>query len=528
MGMGMGMGIGNYSIALTLLVNTVLLPAEPARQLADEIHRQLIEVQERLDACAGKAHSLTHITSLDVQRGALVLQKMLRFTSMRDSGHPHDQVRLVACILTVSRLYRAASRLPALAPAGLLPSLTLLRMECSAFDAATAAALPYRMQQTMEPVAFGAVQEMQSALHAFSETQAQPTEAGSAGVVRPMHVADAFTNPVYMRFSLKTLLAVLGCYVFYNAVQWEGIHTIMLTCVIIALPSVGASNQKAVLRAAGALAGSALALFVVVFVMSHLEGIVGLLCVSLPVVALGAWIAAGSERIGYAGIQIVFTFALALLESFGPTSDLTEIRDRLLGILLGIGISTFIQMSIWPERESDDLRLHLADMLQAIVELMREPADGRPADARRQAAAWTKLGECEQMLAHVALEPAWEDGEHEHLMTRARTVVMQGREIMLASHAMDDETSGVSDEALIEVMKLKLLAAARIDRYIEDLSRNAASARHPELLSLHAFDSSSPALLSAVRNFVWQVAGLPDWQADEISPSGLRESHEHE
>ncbi|WP_256061306.1 hypothetical protein, partial [Klebsiella pneumoniae] len=36
-----------------------------------------------------------------------------------------------------------------------------------------------------------------------------------------------------------------------------------------------------------------------------------------------------------AGIQIGFTFALAFLSWFAPLTNLTELRDRVLGILLG-------------------------------------------------------------------------------------------------------------------------------------------------------------------------------------------------
>ncbi|MFP3562011.1 FUSC family protein, partial [Paraburkholderia sp. SIMBA_049] len=81
--------------------------------------------------------------------------------------------------------------------------------------------------------------------------------------------------------------------VFYNAVDWQGIHTIMLTCLIVALPSLGASTQRALLRVGGAAVGSALALFMVVFVVSHIDDVVSLLLMALPVIALGAWITAG-------------------------------------------------------------------------------------------------------------------------------------------------------------------------------------------------------------------------------------------
>ena len=172
----------------------------------------------------------------------------------------------------------------------------------------------------------------------WTPTESAPEEAERRPCSCPTH----FPNPVYARFSLKTLLAVLCSYVFYNATDWQGIHTIMLTCLIVAQPSLGATAQRAVLRMGGALLGSALALLMVVWVVPRIDGIVGLLLMSLPVLALGAWVAAGGERISYAGTQIMFTFSLALLEQFGPTSNLTEIRDRMIGILLGVAISAVV------------------------------------------------------------------------------------------------------------------------------------------------------------------------------------------
>jgi len=44
--------------------------------------------------------------------------------------------------------------------------------------------------------------------------------------------ADAFTNPAYQRFALKTTLAAILCYMFYAAINWQGIHTAMVTCLV--------------------------------------------------------------------------------------------------------------------------------------------------------------------------------------------------------------------------------------------------------------------------------------------------------
>ncbi|WP_175912761.1 FUSC family protein, partial [Burkholderia sp. BCC1640] len=147
----------------------------------------------------------------------------------------------------------------------------------------------------------GALAETRDALLMFSDRSAAPPEAQSKAEKERMLVPDAVTNPVYAQFALKTLMAAMCSYVFYVATDWQGIHTMMLTCLIVAQPSLGASAQRAVLRIGGAAVGSVLALAMVVWVMPHLDGIVGLLMMTLPVIAVAAWVSAGSERISYAG-----------------------------------------------------------------------------------------------------------------------------------------------------------------------------------------------------------------------------------
>jgi multidrug resistance protein MdtO len=120
----------------------------------------------------------------------------------------------------------------------------------------------------------------------------------------PLLLPDAWSNPAYLHFALKTLLATLLCYVFYTAADWQGIHTIMLSCVIVAQPGLGATLQKTWLRIGGALLATLIALLLIVFVQPWTDSLSGLLAMTLPVFALAAWIAAGSERIAYAGIQI--------------------------------------------------------------------------------------------------------------------------------------------------------------------------------------------------------------------------------
>jgi multidrug resistance protein MdtO len=525
----------NYPIALTLVINTLLLPAEPKFQLRAEIHRQLAALEARLTQLIDGATSVAPITPAAVQQGAVTLQKLLRFTTMRDARYREHQASQLACIATVSRLHRGARELPLMWPgvsAARLAMLFELRANVRALDDAVKSDEPYRHVSTATPEerqaadAIPAAGEMQRALHAYADLVASGVETGHLPATEPMIVPDAWTNPAYTRFSLKTLFAVLVCYVFYNAVDWQGVHTIMLTCLIVALPSLGASAQRALLRLTGAAIGSALALFMVVFVIPHVDDIVSLLLITLPVVALGAWIAAGSERIGYAGIQVMFTFSLAVLGQFGPTTNLTEIRDRMVGILLGVGVATFVQMSFWREGEGDVLRNKLAALLRVIAVQLRAPGE----DSRdvlpyeqRQLQAWAALADCAATLARVALEPGWQEGENAQLTLRAQTVLAQAREIMRAGDALRGtlaaQTGPSAAGTVNAVRATREQASAELNLYADELASSPPDARAPRRIEIAA-QAVEPTLqtdgliVAAADELSRQVAGLPDWRAD--------------
>lgn len=517
----------NYPIALTLLVNTLLLPIEPQAQLHAEIHRQLDALKTRLTQQIDGVTDAPPISLAAVQHGALSLQKLLRFATMRDAQYREHQALQLACIATVSRLYRSASALPGEWPRTGASDAMLreLRTNCEALDGSVMTREPYRYVTTTTPVnraaadAIPAAAEIQRALRAYSDLVASGTASGKPAASEPMIASDAWTNPVYVRFSLKTLLAVLVCYVFYNAADWQGVHTIMLTCLIVALPSLGASTQRAVLRVAGAVAGSAIALFMVVFVVPQLDSIVGLLLMTLPVIALGAWISSGSERISYAGVQLVFTFSLALLDQFGPTTNLTEIRDRMVGILLGVGVATFVQMSFWREGEGDVLRQKLAGLLRSIATLLhaQQTPAGTPEEspyAQRQLKAWAQLDDCETTLLRVTLEPNWQEGEHAQLTLRAQTVLAQSREIMLAGNALHNTLAvrdrSVSEQAVDAAHATQEQAAAELNQYADDLTSNPPAACAPRRIEFAALALDSP-LAAEMNELSRQISGLPDW-----------------
>ncbi|MGE7955848.1 FUSC family protein [Pseudomonas sp. NPDC089530] len=457
-----------YAIALTLVINTLLLPAEPAKQLERHLRSQLQQIAERL---AGQQRS-ADFTTASLQRSLLAAQQLLRFACMRDPNYRRDRVFHLARVSGISRLLTLAPQLPAEVPPGPVPAQLRQALLGLGTGQTLEARVPLAELNTQGLP--GVYEEMRLALLALPGAGQSPGDVAQEEQGTPFLVPDAFTSPVYAQFSLKTLLAALVCYLFYIGTDWQGIHTIMLTCLIVAQPSLGATGMRAVLRVGGALTGSVLALAMVVLVIPQIDDIVGLLFMALPVIALGAWIAAGSERISYAGIQIVFTFSLALLEQFGPSTNLTEIRDRLIGVLLGVGISLVIHACLWPEAEGETLRRRLAGLLDRLADSL---CNGQaPHDPR----VWSELAACETMLARVALEPGWQVAEshQEVLIFRLQEMLARIRSIAMTSDALQVELSHGQREAPTRSVSAELCheIATTLGEYADELSHGGSFA----------------------------------------------------
>ena len=179
-----------------------------------------------------------------------------------------------------------------------------------------------------------------------------PKPKGSEPDGRGLFVPDAFTNPAHVHFALKVTFAAMFCYIVYEAIDWSGIHTALITCTFIALESTEATLYKGTLRIVGCVIGGALALFSMVFLMPHMETIASLVVLVACASAIAGWVAAGSERISYAGLQLAFAFFYSVFQGYAPDTDLDNVRNRVVGILFGLIVTGLVFQYIWPERAS--------------------------------------------------------------------------------------------------------------------------------------------------------------------------------
>ncbi len=521
-----------YPIILTLAVNLLLLPARPARLLLDELCRQVCDAEAQLRALRDGRAAPT-LTPGQVKRGALALHRHLASAARGDRQFDRDRAQHLMRCAAVERLHTAALHLSRLPRAALAPAATSeldeLAEACAVLGGSLRHGAPfawchetYATSAAVTDASAALRHEMREALVVYADTERSPADL-QQDKPEGGWVGDAFTNPVYAQFALKTVATALLCYAFYNGVQWPGIHTALITCIILAMPSLGASAHKGITRIVGCALGSVAALIATVFLVPRIDGIGGLLLVSSPVFLAGAWIAAGSARSNYIGVQIVFSYALALFGSFGPTTDVTEIRDRMLGILLAVGVYVAMAALVWPEREGAQLRRQLTCLLRAIAGLARL----RPETARSSAwdegrcRVWTLLRQNRELQARVALEPGWQFA-HDSVTADLTTWLATAQEAALAVDLLQTqqrEAAPALPAALAEACDaFRESSAERLECAAQRIQSGATAGSHgaPCGRSMVPFESAGPGcgpLLAAARAVDEQVrrleAGFP-------------------
>lgn len=218
--------------------------------------------------------------------------------------------------------------------------------------------------------------------------------------------ADAFTNPVHQRFALKTTIAALCCYLIYTALDWQGIHTALITCYVAALGTTGETVHKLVLRIVGCLLGALMGVLAIVFIIPHIAGIGELMALVFGGALVAAWVSCGNERISYAGVQVGLAFLLTVLQGFGPSTDMNVASDRVIGILLGNLVVYLIFTRLWPVAIVQSVRMRIGTALTGLANLAALSLGARSAALREATAIEAEITLARQELALVPFEPA--------------------------------------------------------------------------------------------------------------------------
>jgi multidrug resistance protein MdtO len=360
-------------VALVIVAN-LLVGRDPARLLRGALAEQLATAAR---FCAGERTAERQLAAQAFE-GTAALHKLHHFAGLlrRDRSRPlwgpsliDDVARLGVLLLTWFRIEGDAG--DALVPAAGF---------CRAAEHALQGGGKGPIADPVVITATGAARPLAGAIShtlrvirealAATPGTAAAKEEGAARSPRRLLATDAFSNPDYSRFALKVTLAVMVCYFAENLADWPGIHTSVITCFFVALGTVGETLHKATLRFTGCLIGAGLGLGAILVLMPDLTDIGDLLLLLAPVTLVSAWVAYGSERIAYAGLQLGLAFYLVVLQGYGPTIDMYTARDRTIGILFGNIVVLVIFTTIWPVSVANVVRVNLAKALEQLASLL--------------------------------------------------------------------------------------------------------------------------------------------------------------
>jgi len=383
-----------YPIALTVVINQILLPAHPWEALVDSLKLRLNAASAALERVlrSGSAGGQSNQSLLDLAtRGCTVMLGLLNFAEKQDEHIKRRHPFLVETISAAGHLVSSTASLEFRDPQPLtqedLVCAKNLLSDIEHLKAVVAERSPVVLPREVpiKQAELPQLRELQFAAESFRDSlirgASDYSSTNAPEAKKSLFRADAFTNPSHVRFALKVTLGAVICYLVYSGLAWPGINTAFVTCCFVALGNTGATIYKSWLRFFGCLFGGVLGYLVIFFCVPHMESITSLVLLTAAVSMLLGWIAAGSERIAYAGLQAAFAFYLCLFQGFEPGTNLTIARDRLAGIFLGTVVSALVFRYVWPEHAVDDLRATLSRVLRNVSKLVLIPKPAVPVEA---------------------------------------------------------------------------------------------------------------------------------------------------
>ena len=136
-------------------------------------------------------------------------------------------------------------------------------------------------------------------------------------------------------FATRATAATMACYMFASMSDWSGIHTCMITCAVSAMNNVDSQVFKQRLRIIGASIGGLMG-FLAMFLIPHMDNLTGVLLIMAVGTGISSWVCMGRVKYSYIGVQMGLAFVMLVAQDPHATTEFTVIRDRLVGILVGL------------------------------------------------------------------------------------------------------------------------------------------------------------------------------------------------
>jgi multidrug resistance protein MdtO len=312
----------------------------------------------------------------------------------------------------------------------------------------------------------------------LSHSDAAPAEK------RSLFLPDAFENPEYVRFAIKGTVAAFICYMVFVGFDYPGIYTSVITCFVVALSTIGASNQKGILRFGGSAVGGLMGLIALVYLFPNMETIGGFWLVFGAGTAVAAWVNFGTPRISYGGYQIGLAFYKAILQDFGPASSATVVRDRLIGVFFGLLVFGIVENLLWPVRARDALRARVAEILRLLAELARTRTSAKtPTVIVNEVDSWRrrisqKVEEAQGLIESSKFEAG--DSDVDEIQKR----IGDGQLVFVLLLSLARQGRNIAESNVVRAAEVALdnvIATA-----LENLATRAARGSRPEVPNLEA------------------------------------------
>jgi multidrug resistance protein MdtO len=479
---------GALGLGVNLGVQLLLAPGDPLTLLERELDTRLRVVAETVRRLAGTAVpasppaiSLDSLATSGMSR-PLALLKNASLT--RSWVRPRHE-ELSAIITLVDQLVTDATVLQTFAsssPPDAATQASLLRVG-DACDRVRAAFAERRRPRDWSALSLPAtttgwppLADMERALDQIALAVQIPDPAERREEAKPdLLLPDAFSNPEYVQFAVRGTAACLICYILFIGFDYPGIYTSVITCFVVSLSTIGSSNQKGLLRFGGSALGALMGLAALVYAFPNVDGLGGFWLVFGAGTAVAAWINFGTPRVSYGGYQTGLAFYKAVFQGFGPAVSATVLRDRLIGVALGLIVFGLLEHVLWPVRAADRMRERLADVLRSLAGLAlscAKPGGLRSSevDARRRLIS-QQVADVQGFIESSKFEPnAVGATAIQQLTGDAQTVFL----ILLAIARHEGELPQSAREA---ILRLPTEAAAALEALAEHLRRG--SEMHP-------------------------------------------------
>ncbi|HVJ55367.1 MAG TPA: FUSC family protein [Aliidongia sp.] len=389
-------------VAVTVILNLLIgqNPARLARRTALTLLRAFADALVRDDFSLLHPHQDAAIELIELRQRAEMFDRSLHVHAQADGASIEALAEFMALFQALPPGLPIETRLP-MAEACEACARALERNEAPALP------LPGPSEATMASLSSTArpiIVAMGNVLARLgNELAARRSAVATKEVAAPRSLLfpDAFSNPDHARYALKTTIAVMAAYIIYSGLDWPGISTAITTCFFVALGSLGETVHKLTLRLAGALIGGLAGGLCIVYLLPQMTDI-GQLCLLIAVAAAAcAWVATASELLSYAGMQIAFAFFLGVLQDYGPSTDLTVLRDRIAGIFLGNILMSVVFSVLWSTSAVDRARATIAKALRSLAGLL---ADGEPSKSASRLAAIRALAEARRFTTLAVFE----------------------------------------------------------------------------------------------------------------------------